>query len=592
MSEKIKIRIAIYSRKSKFSDKGDSVGNQIEIAMEYIKIHFPNDIYDAQIVIYEDEGFSGGSFDRPEFKKFLDEERKNPFNVLICYRLDRISRNISDFSSLIDELSKLETNFVSIKEQFDTKTPMGRAMMYIASVFAQLEREVIAERIRDNLLELAKNGTWLGGDTPIGFKAKRYKKVNVCEESLDSGVVKKAKTASKLIVDKAEMKTVLLIYSKFKELKSLSKLETYLMNNNIKTRKGAYFSIQAIKKILTNPAYVKNDEDTLKYFEEKGIHIYAESDGRNKFNGKYGLMTYNKTSGKKELPIEKWIFAVGLQPGIISGKDWIAVQLLLEKNTSKRYRSATGEKKQSIVSGLIRCKKCGSFMRPRNMDKRRADGSVNYRYCCQLKEKSRGKKCDSQNVAGEQLDNKIIDIIKETFVPNSEIYKELKKMATIKNDNAVNEELEFLEKRYAQNQEEIEKLIENLKYIDIDLMDMVNQNLRKLKEEKLDLEKQIDSLKKSSKSTNTSLEMKTAKDILKIIDGSFDIFNTFDLKTKRDIAGIFIESIQGEGEEIEINFLNTKIDENKKKMLIPTISKSDCYSTPKPASKKGGQNLI
>ena len=167
MNEKIKIRIAIYSRKSKYTDKGDSVGNQIELAKEYIKRNYPEDIYDVEIVIYEDEGFSGGSLDRPRFKDFLEDERKYPYDILICYRLDRISRNIADFSSLMNELNELETSFISIKEQFDTKTPMGRAMMFISSVFAQLEREVIAERIRDNLFELSKTGTWLGGEAPL-----------------------------------------------------------------------------------------------------------------------------------------------------------------------------------------------------------------------------------------------------------------------------------------------------------------------------------------------------------------------------------------------------------------------------------------
>lgn len=88
--------------------------------------------------------------------------KENKVNVLICYRLDRISRNIADFSNLINELSKHNVDFISIKEQFDTRTPMGRAMMYIASVFAQLEREVMAERIRDNLLELAKTRHMVG----------------------------------------------------------------------------------------------------------------------------------------------------------------------------------------------------------------------------------------------------------------------------------------------------------------------------------------------------------------------------------------------------------------------------------------------
>ena len=158
---KKKIRIALYSRKSKYTDKGDSVGNQIELIKEYIKKNYPKEEYETEIVIYEDEGFSGGNIDRPQFQKFLSEEEKEPYDILICYRLDRISRNIANFSNLMEELTKKNTSFISIKEQFDTSTPMGRAMMFIASVFAQLEREVIAERIRDNMIELAKTGRWL-----------------------------------------------------------------------------------------------------------------------------------------------------------------------------------------------------------------------------------------------------------------------------------------------------------------------------------------------------------------------------------------------------------------------------------------------
>ena len=94
--------------------------------------------------VYEDEGFSGGNTKRPEFQRMLKDIKKKKYDALICYRLDRISRNISDFSDTIKMLENTETQFISIKEQFDTSTPMGRAMMYITSVFAQLERETIA----------------------------------------------------------------------------------------------------------------------------------------------------------------------------------------------------------------------------------------------------------------------------------------------------------------------------------------------------------------------------------------------------------------------------------------------------------------
>lgn len=124
---KEKIRIAIYSRKSKYSEKGDSVGNQIDIAMKYIEKHYPTAEYEVESVIFEDDGFSGGNIDRPKFKEFLAEENREPFNVLICYRLDRISRNIADFSALMNHITELGTSFVSIKEQFDTKTPMRKS---------------------------------------------------------------------------------------------------------------------------------------------------------------------------------------------------------------------------------------------------------------------------------------------------------------------------------------------------------------------------------------------------------------------------------------------------------------------------------
>ncbi|WP_423741039.1 recombinase family protein [Faecalibacterium sp. 7] len=102
--------------------------------------------------------FSGGNLNRPDFKKMMTAAKDRKFKAIVVYRLDRISRNISDFSSLIEELGRLGIDFVSIRESFDTSSPMGRAMMYIASVFSQLERETIAERIRDNMHELAKTG--------------------------------------------------------------------------------------------------------------------------------------------------------------------------------------------------------------------------------------------------------------------------------------------------------------------------------------------------------------------------------------------------------------------------------------------------
>ena len=130
------MNIAIYSRKSKFTGKGESIGNQIEMCQDYIKLHYPNEQH--IISVFEDEGFSGKNLNRPQFQKMISIEKSNPFDLIIVYRLDRISRNVGDFANLIEELNNFNTAFICIKEQFDTSTPMGRAMMNIAAVFAQL----------------------------------------------------------------------------------------------------------------------------------------------------------------------------------------------------------------------------------------------------------------------------------------------------------------------------------------------------------------------------------------------------------------------------------------------------------------------
>ena len=108
------MKIAIYSRKSKLTGKGDSIGNQIQMCKDYIENLNKNK--EIEYSIYEDEGFSGKNTNRPEFQKLLNGIKKEKFNILICYRLDRISRNVADFSSTLDELQSYGVDFVGIRE--------------------------------------------------------------------------------------------------------------------------------------------------------------------------------------------------------------------------------------------------------------------------------------------------------------------------------------------------------------------------------------------------------------------------------------------------------------------------------------------
>ena len=110
------------------------------------------------------------------FQQMMEDMRKNHFQYLVCYRLDRLGRNIADLALLIDKLNRENTEFISIRERFDTTTPMGKAMLYFSGVLAQMEREQIAERVRDNMAMLARDGRWLGGNTPLGFTVREEKK--------------------------------------------------------------------------------------------------------------------------------------------------------------------------------------------------------------------------------------------------------------------------------------------------------------------------------------------------------------------------------------------------------------------------------
>ena len=441
--------IAIYSRKSKFTGKGESIGNQVELCKEYIQTHYP-EVPQDHVLIYEDEGFSGGNLNRPDFKKMMDAARQKKFRVIIVYRLDRISRNISDFSSLIEELSRLEIAFVSIREQFDTGTPMGRAMMYIASVFSQLERETIAERIRDNMHELAKTGRWLGGTTPTGYSSEAVQKITI------DGKSKKA-CKLKLIPEEAEI--IRLIYDLYMEHDSLTAVEAELIKRGLKTKNGKLFTRFSIKAILQNPVYMIADEDAYNYLVRENTDLNSD---REAFDGIHGIMAYNRTNQEKGkattyLPPTEWIVSVGLHQGVIPGKVWIAVQESLSRNKSKAYRKPRNN--EALLTGLLYCT-CGSRMYPKISKRKTADGKPIYTYVCKLKERSQRSMCSSKNANGNTLDMAVIEQIKLLEDDKGSFIDQLEQSRKFYTGNraAYEEQLASIH----QEKEELEKKIEGL----------------------------------------------------------------------------------------------------------------------------------
>lgn len=535
------MKAAIYSRKSKYSEKGESIDNQINLCKEYIKNNF-KDISDDNIAVYEDEGFSGKNTLRPKFQELLSDIRAKKIDILVCYRLDRISRNIADFSSLIQELDKLSVSFVSISEQFDTTTPMGRAMMMIASVFAQLERETIAERIKDNMMELAKTGRWLGGTCPIGFKSEA---ITYYDEEM------KQRKMFKLIPVPEEMETVKLIFKMFLELKSSHAVSTYLVTNSFKGKNGGEFSRTTVEQIVKNLVYVKADETLFEYLESKGVTIAGKPDG------KHGVLTYNKRlGGKKEKDMSEWIAAVGKHEGIISSKDWIEIQEIYEK---KREKSSPreGTSRRALLSGLMICGKCGSGMGLTSKIKHE-DGKVEYYYRCNLKNRA-ACRCSNRNVNGQKIEEEVINHLKnidrEALIAN---YKQAKK--EIKDNSANIKEINKIKKQIEKNNTSIQGLIRKLALVDDAMIELIQAEVNSIKNENVELESRLKELV-----TSYDKVVETKNDIDILLD-RLDNFNKFidyvdDIETKRDLIASVVEHIVWDydaEQNIEIDLIGSK----------------------------------
>lgn len=445
--------IAIYSRKSKFTGKGESIGNQVELCKAYVRNVFGEE-YGQLCEVFEDEGFSGGNLQRPAFQRMMAQVRKGGFRAIVVYRLDRISRNISDFTGLIDELTKLNVAFVSIKEQFDTGTPMGRAMMFIISVFSQLERETIGERIRDNMQELAKTGRWLGGTTPTGFQSGAVSKITI------DG---KERKAYRLIPIAGEIEIPKMIFELYLETDSLTGVEGELLRRRIKTKKGKDFTRFAIKGILQNPVYMAADEEAYRYFIQKEAQVCFP---REAFDGSCGIMAYNRTSQEKGratqlLPVSQWIVAIGKHPGVVPSRQWIQVQEALERNKSKAYRKP--RRNEALLTGLMYCA-CGERMYPKLSQRKTASGEAVYTYVCKRKERSRGEGCSRPNANGNALDGAILEQVKALPEHEGSFLSRLAKSRGLYTDKGAQYEkqLEELRAEAARNEQTISGLIDSL----------------------------------------------------------------------------------------------------------------------------------
>ncbi len=399
--------------------------NQVAMCRDYIqKVLQPSCLGENQnaedtmeIFLYEDEGFSGKNTNRPEFQRMMRDLQTQNYAYLICYRLDRLGRNLIDLANLIEELNRREVSFISVKEQFDTSTPMGKAMLYFAGVLAQMEREQIAERVRDNMRVLARSGRWLGGNTPLGLKSVEKK-----AQQMDG----KVRRTWYLLPDEKEILLVKRIFQLYLEKRSLGKVVKNLQLHQIQTRKNRPYTVTAVRNLLRNPVYCTADAAGFAYFEQLGCQMCLEA---KEATGKFGYICYAKTvSGHQENPPEKWILALGKHPGIISGEDFAQVQKQLEQN-SRKGTTRPIHNEIALLPGLFYCS-CGGVMRPKYYGNRKTEHKNHRRfsYICSRKYQTHQQVCQVPNIQGNWLDEQVCQVLFQYFAKKTEWKEVLKQV--------------------------------------------------------------------------------------------------------------------------------------------------------------------
>src|SRR5579859_3134917 len=198
------IRCAIYTRKSTehgLDQEFNSLDAQREACEAYIKSQASQG-WRALSQHYDDPAYSGGNLERPALKRLLREIELGRVDVVVVYKIDRLTRSLADFAKLVEAFDARSISFVAVTQQFNTTTSMGRLTLNVLLSFAQFERELSSERVRDKIAASRRKGKWTGGTVPLGYEA----------------------TDKKLIIHPTEAETVRLIFERYLELKSLQRL--------------------------------------------------------------------------------------------------------------------------------------------------------------------------------------------------------------------------------------------------------------------------------------------------------------------------------------------------------------------------------
>jgi site-specific DNA recombinase len=231
-----KVRCAVYTRKS--SEEGlDMEFNSLDAQREACEAYIASQKPEGWVLVhdrYDDGGVSGGTLERPALKRLLADIERGQVDVVVVYKIDRLSRSLMDFAKLVEVFERRNVTFVSVTQSFNTTTSMGRLTLNILLSFAQFEREVIGERIRDKFAASRKKGMWMGGFVPLGYRVENRK----------------------LVIAEEEAATVRMIFERFLKVGSATLVARALVVEGVTTRRGKPIDKGFLYKLLNNRVYI------------------------------------------------------------------------------------------------------------------------------------------------------------------------------------------------------------------------------------------------------------------------------------------------------------------------------------------------
>lgn len=513
--EKRRKLIAIYCRVSteEQSENGYSIDEQERLLEEWCK-KMGYVIYKC----YSDRGISGKNIkDRPALKELLSDAKAGKFDMVISWKINRVSRKLEDVLKIVNLLEKNNITFKSYSEPFETDTPAGRMQFQMMALIGEFERGTIAQNVKMGMIAKAKSGNWCGGRV-LGYDLVPN---NSPEEE------KKGK--NKLKINEKEAEIVRFIFNEYSKGKGYKAITNQINKLGYKTKKGNDFSVGSIRDILTNPVYI----------------------GEIRYN-----VRQNWSEKRRRNINPNPIRVKGKHEAIIDRELWDKVQLILESKKGKPSRIYDGE---YPLTGILRCPKCGAGMVISRTTNTLADGSkkrIAY-YCCGNWKNKGTSVCNSNTIRVDKANEYVFKKIEE-LVSNEAMIK-----AVVKNINKerkdkvkpakrllgdIDKELEKLDKRKRKIFEAYEDDILTKAEFQI-RKDELNEKIRILEEEKKPL------LNTISEDVSEEIPYEFIKDILKNFSKVLNS-NVSREQQKKLLHMIISEITMNESREIESIKLN------------------------------------